>query len=203
MGGRGPAYDPRHDHPLLVPTTGVSGPDWTFADFVWAAEQAKDGKIAVLVFHGVPDRHPWCSTEPTLFEACLEYLHEHRYTVIAMGELARYVDPTKAPGDPLVSIEKQVRLTPGELTTEYLVDPLGIDIAEPRFSWKSTSSGRGQSQSAYQILVATSEKRLRQDRGDLWDSGKVASAESVNIAYGGKPLTSGQKCWWKVRCWNL
>ncbi|NIP94939.1 MAG: polysaccharide deacetylase family protein, partial [Akkermansiaceae bacterium] len=58
-GGRGPAYDPEVDDPLLVPTTGYSGPDWDMDDLVWAVEQARDGKIAVLCFHGIPAvEHP-------------------------------------------------------------------------------------------------------------------------------------------------
>lgn len=96
-GGRGPAYDPTRHHPLLVPTTGAAGPNWGFADLVWAVEQATAGRIAVLTFHGVPDLdHPWVHTEPALFATYLHYLHEAGCTVIAMRDLARYVDPTKA-----------------------------------------------------------------------------------------------------------
>jgi peptidoglycan/xylan/chitin deacetylase (PgdA/CDA1 family) len=96
-GGRGPAYDPARHHPLLVPTTGAAGPNWGFADLVWAVEQATAGRIAVLTFHGVPDLdHPWVHTEPALFATYLHYLHEAGCTVIAMRDLARYVDPTNA-----------------------------------------------------------------------------------------------------------
>jgi peptidoglycan-N-acetylglucosamine deacetylase len=91
-GGRGPTYDPTIHHPLLVPTTGASGPDWSFEDFVWAVEQAKDGKITVLTFHGVPAlEHPWVHTEPETFETYMKYLHDNGYTVIALRDLARYV----------------------------------------------------------------------------------------------------------------
>jgi alpha-L-rhamnosidase len=202
FGGRGPAYDPRRDHPLAVPATGASGPNWSLADLDWAVRQARDGKVAVLTFHGVPDCHFWCSTDPARLAACLKRLHDERCTVVALGDLAKYVDRSQAPRDPLAPIERQLRLAPGELTCEYLANPLGIDVARPRFSWKSVAGGRGQSQSAYQIVVAGSEEELRRDRGDLWDSGKVVSGESVNIPYAGKPLESGQQCWWKVRCWN-
>jgi len=93
-GGRGPAYNPTHHHPLLIPTTGASGPNWTFEDFIWAVEQAKDGNIAVLTFHGVPDLdHPWVHTEPVQFESYMNYLHNNDCTVIAMRDLARYVVP--------------------------------------------------------------------------------------------------------------
>ena len=53
-GGRGPAYNPAKNHPLLIPTTGASGPHWGFDDLAWTIEGARDGQIAVLTFHGVP-----------------------------------------------------------------------------------------------------------------------------------------------------
>jgi alpha-L-rhamnosidase len=94
------------------------------------------------------------------------------------------------------------------------VRPLGIDSRVPRLSWKLESGNlkletrsvaeiaRGVRQRAYQILVASSEELLKQDKGDLWDSGKVASDQSVNVEYAGKPLTSNQRCFWKVRVWT-
>ncbi len=86
-GGRGPAYDPSAHHPFLVPTTGASGPNWDFDDFIWDPEQAEDGKIAVLTFHGVPDlEHPWVHTEPDDFEKYMQYLTERNYTVIALRD---------------------------------------------------------------------------------------------------------------------
>jgi alpha-L-rhamnosidase len=92
------------------------------------------------------------------------------------------------------------------LRCEYLADPLGIDIAEPRLSWKLESGDlkpeRGARQSAYQILVASSEELLLKDQANLWDSGKVASEETAQIVYGGKPLQSGEQVFWKVRAWD-
>ncbi|MEE3177491.1 MAG: hypothetical protein VX269_09075, partial [Verrucomicrobiota bacterium] len=61
---------------------------------------------------------------------------------------------------------------------------------------------RPQTQSAYQILVASSERILAADKGDLWDSGKVASNQSSEITYAGKSLTRVERFYWKVRCWN-
>jgi alpha-L-rhamnosidase len=89
-----------------------------------------------------------------------------------------------------------------ELSCEYLKNPLGLDTVEPRFSWILESNQRGQMQSAYEILVATTAEKLDKNIGDKWDSGKVASGQSVNIAYQGKALSSGEKCFWKVRSWN-
>jgi len=101
-GARGPAYDAGEDHPLLIPCTGYSGPDWEFGDFVWAVEQARDGKIAVLTFHGVPDLdHPWVHTEPSVFKTYMDYLRDNGYTVIALRDMARYVNTRKFTGEPL------------------------------------------------------------------------------------------------------
>ncbi|MCL4401068.1 MAG: glycoside hydrolase family 78 protein [Acidobacteria bacterium] len=93
-------------------------------------------------------------------------------------------------------------LSAGAPRCEYLVNPVGIEAAQPRLSWLPESGERGQKQTAYRILVASNEKTLGAGRGDLWDSGKVSSAETVNIVYAGKPLRSGQRCYWKVRVWD-
>ncbi|HJY07857.1 MAG TPA: alpha-L-rhamnosidase N-terminal domain-containing protein, partial [Bryobacteraceae bacterium] len=81
-------------------------------------------------------------------------------------------------------------------------DPLGIDVAHPRLSWKLKSDKRGDSQVAYQILVASSAGKLSAGQGDLWDSGRLASSETAWIAYAGAPLHSFQHCWWKVHVWS-
>ena len=108
-GARGPAYDPEEDHPLLVPTTGYAGPDWKFEDLVWAVEQARDGKIAVLCYHGVPALdHPWVNCDPEAFKKHMLYLAEQGCTVIAMRDLVNYVDPTRGPADPYAPIRARV-----------------------------------------------------------------------------------------------
>ena len=92
-GGRGPAYDPNIHHRLLIPTTGASGPNWSFDDFVWAVEQAKDEKIAVLTFHGVPAlEHPWVNTFPDDFKVYIDFLNDHGFTVIALRDLSKYIE---------------------------------------------------------------------------------------------------------------
>lgn len=107
QGQRGPVYDPRANDPLLIPTTGFSGPHWVFEDLVWAVDQARNGKIAVLCFHGVPDpEHWWVGTDAKVFERYMDYLLRRNCTVIAMRDLARYVDPVTIPNDPLTSMER-------------------------------------------------------------------------------------------------
>lgn len=110
-----------------------------------------------------------------------------------------------------------------DLRCEYQGKPLGIDALRPSLSWKletgSTSakatadknlkletrnldaSTRGIRQVAYQVLVASMPELLKQDQGDLWDSGKVESDQSIHVAYAGKALTSRMRCYWKVRVW--
>jgi len=113
-------------------------------------------------------------------------------------------------------------LAPATLRCEYRQNPLGIDPAKPRLSWtlaavrlKNADSGstpsvladqqaampRGVEQTAYQILVASTQELLKQDAGDLWDSGKVTLAQSNQIEYAGKALVSQTRCYWKVRVW--
>ncbi len=94
----------------------------------------------------------------------------------------------------------EVRVT--DLRCEYLAEPLGIDVAQPRLSWKLTAQQRGQKQTAYQVLVASDEKTLKEDQGGLWDTGKVASDQSIHVVYSGKPLTARTRCYWKVRIWD-
>ena len=88
------------------------------------------------------------------------------------------------------------------LRCEYRVDPLGIDSPHPRLSWQLVSPRRGEVQTAYQILVASSASALADDQADLWDSGKVDSDRSIQIPYQGKPQQSGRECYWKVRVWD-
>jgi len=91
----------------------------------------------------------------------------------------------------------------GNLRCEYLKDPLGIDVVKPRLSWVIESDRRGERQTAYQVVVASTPELLARDEGDLWDSGKVVSDQSVQVEYAGKPLASRQQCFWKVRAWTL
>ncbi len=89
-----------------------------------------------------------------------------------------------------------------DLKCENLTNPLAIDTLTPRLSWIFHSDQRGQGQSAFQVLVATSIEKLASNQGDLWDSGKVSSRDTINIVYKGVELKSGQACHWKVRVWD-
>ncbi len=105
-------------------------------------------------------------------------------------------------GTPVCWAVRLCSVVPTDLRCEYLPDPIGIDVTNPRLSWKLVAldeDARGQRQTAYQVLVASSPELLAADKGDLWDSGAVASGQSVHVRYAGRPLHSQMRCFWKVR----
>ncbi|MCW2898814.1 MAG: rhamnosidase [Streptosporangiaceae bacterium] len=87
-----------------------------------------------------------------------------------------------------------------ETTTEYAEHPLGLDTAHPRLGWVLGSAGRGQGQSAYEVRVASASGRLGSP--DVWESGKVTSAQSTLVPYGGPALKSRTRYHWAVRVWD-
>jgi alpha-L-rhamnosidase len=88
------------------------------------------------------------------------------------------------------------------LKCEYKVKPLGVGIEKPHLSWTSESNQRGFKQSAYQVSVASSQKNLDENMPDIWDSKKILSDQSTQIAFKGKPLESNHNYFWKVKIWN-
>ncbi len=91
----------------------------------------------------------------------------------------------------IFAAEAQGVLRPVDLRCEYRTNPLGIDTLVPRLSWKLAAAdptARGLGQSAYQVLVASSEALLLRNQGDLWDTGKVDGDQSIQVLYGGKSL---------------
>nr|MDQ2731217.1 glycoside hydrolase family 78 protein [Armatimonadota bacterium] len=93
-------------------------------------------------------------------------------------------------------------IPPTYLRCEYKVLPTAVDSSSPRLSWILNSPQRGDRQTAYEILAASSPRLLAANKGDLWDTGKVLSDETSQVAYAGHPLGSAQECFWKVRWWN-
>jgi alpha-L-rhamnosidase len=88
------------------------------------------------------------------------------------------------------------------LRCEYLVNPLGVDAMSPRLSWVIVSSKRGDYQRACQILVSSTPALLAKDKGDVWNTGKLESDNSIQVLYRGRPLQSGTAYYWKVRVWD-
>ena len=97
---------------------------------------------------------------------------------------------------------KEIHLSFKQLLCEYQENPVGIGTAQPALSWILECSQRGQAQAAYRILISPDPAKLTQNLGDVWDTGKVISAQSSYIIYNGEPLTSSTKYYWKVQVWN-
>lgn len=101
--------------------------------------------------------------------------------------------------------ESGAGLSVRSLTCEHLVEPSGIDDAKPRLSWKvelAEAAPRGLRPAAYEVLVASSHDLLARDQGDLWSSGKVITAQTLDIRYAGSPLPPHRRAHWKVRVWD-
>lgn len=100
---------------------------------------------------------------------------------------------------------EECTIAPARLRCEYLVDPLGIDVKRPRLSWiveHARPGLRGRVQTAYRILVSDDPALLARDEGNLWDTGKISSDETIQIEYAGRTLRSCRRAWWKVRTWD-
>jgi alpha-L-rhamnosidase len=90
------------------------------------------------------------------------------------------------------------------LLCETLENPVGIDTKHPRLGWicEVIDTEFNKVQTAYQIIVASTSQKLEKNEGDMWDSGKVQSDESVYVEYAGKDLSSRLHCYWKVQIWD-
>lgn len=95
-----------------------------------------------------------------------------------------------------------MRGAPDRLRCEYQDNPLGLDCERPRLSWWLNDPRAAELQTAYQIQAASSPAALQAGAADLWDTGYVASRQTVNVIYGGRALTSGTRVWWRVRCYD-
>lgn len=99
-----------------------------------------------------------------------------------------------------LSLPAQIQVV--NLKCEYLTNPEGIDMQDPRFYWQLEASEEAQFQTAYQVLVASSKEKLDQNTGDAFDSKKVASNQNTHVVYKGKPLEPASNYFWKVRVWD-
>lgn len=94
------------------------------------------------------------------------------------------------------------RSRPVHLRCESATTPGAIDVPQPALSWELESRSHDVRQTGYRILVATTPGKLTEGGADLWDSGRVSSSDSIQVAYAGQPLRSGQRGHWKVRVWD-
>ena len=93
----------------------------------------------------------------------------------------------------------QAQVVVKKLRCEMLLNPLGIDAVQPRFSWQLESNQRNVVQISYQLIVSSSEQKLKAGDGDVWKSATINDSKSLLISYGGKPLQSATKYFWQVR----
>ena len=101
----GPLYRPGAYHGLLIPSSGDAYPNWTLEHFQQVVDRARDGQIAIVQFHGVPEAaHPWVNTPPEQFRAYMNHLKSNGFNVIAMRDLARYIDPAEPVEDPMTAV---------------------------------------------------------------------------------------------------
>jgi len=104
-------------------------------------------------------------------------------------------------------------LTPAGLRCAHKADPLGVAPDRVRFSWVLRGTGTGRAQSAYQVQVTDEAGAVS------WDSGRVESASSADVAYPGEAagglggvaspgasraasLAGGARYRWKVQVWD-
>jgi len=102
----------------------------------------------------------------------------------------------------LVTLVSKGQISAINLTTEMAENPLAVVQNQPRFGWQLISKESNATQIGYQILVASSEEKLKIDEGDIWNSLRINSNENLYIAYGGNPLKTETKYFWKVKVWN-
>lgn len=98
----------------------------------------------------------------------------------------------------IISAKAQNKISVTDLKCEMLSNPEGIDVLQPRLSWKINANVNDVKQTSYQILASSSLEKLNAGNADLWDSGKVQSDASVNVIYNGKKLKDRQDVYWKV-----
>lgn len=94
------------------------------------------------------------------------------------------------------------RLRVARLFCDGRENPLAIEGTSPRLGWTLFSDVRGERQTAYRILVASTLRGLARDEGDLWDSGRVESDRSILVPYAGIPQGAARRSFWKVRVWD-
>lgn len=115
-------------------------------------------------------------------------------SAIALGMLLGFSSQRMAQG--------QERRGADNLRVDNLDKPIGIDDPTPSFSWQLLDPARGAHQTAYELLVSTEPAGLAAGKGDVWDSGRIVSSQSINVRFAGKALAPSTKYHWRVKVWD-
>ena len=93
-------------------------------------------------------------------------------------------------------------LQPIMLTCEYQINPLGIDVKNPRLIWQFVLDKKNQIQTAYEIIVSDNPNDIKAFLGSQWVSGKIISNQNTHVEYNGKELKSFTQYFWRVRVYD-
>ena len=103
----------------------------------------------------------------------------------------------------VINFQLQAQITlVKNLQCEYLSNPLGVEAEQPKLSWQLKAVQRNTMQTAYRILVADNLASIQKNIGNIWDSKKVNSAQSIQVVYGGPKLQPAKTYYWKVMVWD-
>lgn len=171
-----PAFDPRRQHPLLIPTTGDAYPSWSLEHFIQVVSEAKAGQAVVLQFHGVPDvKHPWVHTPAENFRQYMSYLKSQGYHVIALRDLERYIDFANPPADPMLRTRYPQR------------DPDKLDLPVELTATRADRKYWLENMAAHHYTAAEAASVL----GEIAPLPQAASSMRVRPYPGGRPLRIG------------
>jgi peptidoglycan/xylan/chitin deacetylase (PgdA/CDA1 family) len=139
----GATYDPKRNHPLLIPTTGDAYPNWTLDHLKLVLARATNGQAVVLQFHGSPDiAHPWVHTPPERLREYLAYLVGNGFHCIPIRDLEPYIDRENLPADPLLTYRQPPRPPdrlswPAEVVSTRKDFPFWLEdmLVDHRYTW--------------------------------------------------------------------
>lgn len=99
-----------------------------------------------------------------------------------------------------ISVAQPVSL-PVDLQCEYLKNPLGVDAAHPRLTWRLKDVRKGAAQTAYQLIVGTDSLAVSKGAGNYWQTDRVNGSSQL-VVYQGKPLLPFTRYYYSVKLWD-
>ena len=189
-GGHNRPYRPTVDHPFDIPCLGAG----TVEEFVKSVRQATGGKIVVIIYHGVPDiEHAAVSLDPAIFKAQMQYLKDNHYKVVALRDLAEYIDPAKAAKLPPTSNEFKDASPPVLATEEKpaVVPVISQPVRTPPNANKPPAPKAKDEAAAVKPLKAGQPNVFSWSKPEAgnWSDG---AKWSNNLTSGAAPVATGQ-----------